>query len=149
MRVALGRVMELLCSFGGGAHPVSGGLGGPFAQRLSAHAREHWPRIEKVVTRYRAGFVCLDAILDGEQIKLCRLRYVGYANQWGLAIYRASHDDYNNAFLPTGTMGGAAEEALDTAAWLSINPGTASGEDHWEPAEQGAQSGGGSAGCWP
>ncbi|MFT4286372.1 hypothetical protein [Nocardioides sp.] len=100
------------------------------AQRLSAHAREHWPRIEKIITRYRAGFAYVDAIVDGEQIRLCRLRYAGYANQWGFAIYRASHDDYDNAFLPTGYMSGTAEEALDTAAWLYLDPGRTSRDDH-------------------
>ena len=99
-------------------------------QRLSGHAREHWPRIEKIVTRYRAGFAYVDAVVNGEQIKLCRLRYAGYANQWGFAVYRASHDDYENAYLPTGHMGGSAEDALDTAAWLYIDQGTTSGENH-------------------
>lgn len=99
-------------------------------QRLSTHAREHWPEIAKVVTRYRAGFAYIDAIVDDEQIKLCRLRYAGYANQWNFAIYRASHDDYENAFLPTGHMGGSAEDALDTAAFLYVNPGRTSGENH-------------------
>lgn len=99
-------------------------------QRLSTHAREHWPQIEKIETRYRSGFAYIDAITNGEQIKLCRLRYAGYANQWTFAIYSASHDDYENAYLATGYMGGTAEDALDTAAWLYINPGTTSGENH-------------------
>jgi hypothetical protein len=31
-----------------------------------------------------------------------RLRYTGSAAHWGFAIYRASHDDYDKAVLPTG-----------------------------------------------
>jgi hypothetical protein len=55
----------------------------------------------------------------------CRLRYGGYANQWGFAIYRASHDDYQDSFLPTGMMGGTAEDALDTACGLCFADPTA------------------------
>jgi len=58
-------------------------------------ARERWPQISRINTRYRAGFAYVDAVLPGgDELPLCRLRYAGYANQWGFAIYRASHDDY-------------------------------------------------------
>ncbi|BEH02797.1 hypothetical protein brsh051_20780 [Brooklawnia propionicigenes] len=60
-----------------------------------------------------------------EVLKLCRLRYAGYANQWGFAIYRASHDGYEDSFLPTGVMSGPAEDALDTACGLYLNDPTA------------------------
>ncbi len=90
-------------------------------QRLAAHARERWPQISRIDTRYRAGFAYVDAVLPaGEHLPLCRLRYAGYANQWGFAIYRASHDDYQDSFLPTGSMGGTAEDALDTACGLYL-----------------------------
>jgi len=39
-------------------------------------------------------------------LKLCRLRYAGSASQWRFAIYRASHDVYQDSYLPTGSMGG-------------------------------------------
>ena len=48
----------------------------------------------------------------------------GYANQWGFAIYRASHDDYEDSYLPTGYSGGTAEDALDTACGLYLNDPT-------------------------
>ena len=35
-------------------------------------------------------------------------------------MYRASHDDYEDSFLPTGFMGGAPEDALDTACGLYL-----------------------------
>lgn len=35
-------------------------------------------------------------------MKLCRLRYTGSASTWGFAIYRASHDDYEDNVLPNG-----------------------------------------------
>ncbi len=48
--------------------------------------------------RYRAGFAYVDALLaDGEELRLCRLRDTGSASQWGFAIYRAGHDDYEDS----------------------------------------------------
>lgn len=95
-------------------------------QRLAARARERWPQVHRVTTRYRAGFAYVDAVLpNGEELRLCRLRYAGSANQWGFAIYRASHDDYEDSFLPTGAMGGTAEDALDTACGLYLGDATA------------------------
>jgi len=95
-------------------------------QRVSKRAKERWPQISRITTRFRAGFAYIDAVLtDGDVLPLCRLCYVGYANQWGFAIYRASHHDYEDSFLPTGTMGGTAEDALDTACGLYLNDPTA------------------------
>ena len=65
------------------------------------------------------------AAADGEVLRLCRLRYAGSAQQWGFAIYRASHDDYEDSFLPTGFMGGSPEDALDTACGLYLADPTA------------------------
>lgn len=90
-------------------------------QRLSARARQRWPQIAAVQVRYRAPFAYIDAALpDGDVVRLCRLRYGGYANQWGFAIYRASHEDYQDSYLPTGQHAGTAEDAFDTAAGLYL-----------------------------
>jgi len=95
-------------------------------QRLNAHACERWPALSEVVVRYRAGFAYVDGVLtDHDVLRLCRLRYAGSAHLWGFAIYRASHDDYEESFLPTGTMGGTAEDALDTACGLYLADPTA------------------------
>jgi hypothetical protein len=95
-------------------------------QRLTERARERWPQLAQVQVRYRAGFAYVDGVLtDGDQLRLCRLRYAGSASQWGFAIYRASHDDYQNSYLPTGFMGGTAEDALDTACGLYLGDPTA------------------------
>jgi hypothetical protein len=95
-------------------------------QRLTERARERWPQLAQVQVRYRAGFAYVDGVLaGGDQLKLCRLRYAGSASQWGFAIYRASHDDYQNSYLPTGFMGGTAEDALDTACGLYLGDPTA------------------------
>lgn len=108
--------------------------------RLAARARERWPQITRINTRFKGGFGYVDADLgDGDTLRLCRLRYAGYANMWGFAIYRASHDDYEDSYLPDGSPSGAVENALDTAcglylndptAWLDLNPRRSNGDDH-------------------
>ena len=90
--------------------------------RLNAHAQQHWPALARVDVRFRAGFAYIDGRLaDGTTIKLCRLRYGGSASRWGFAMYRASHNDYQDSVLPTGTFTGTAEDALDCAASLYLN----------------------------
>jgi hypothetical protein len=95
-------------------------------QRLLARARERWPQIDQLHTRYRAGYAYIDATLvGGDRLKLCRLSYAGSASRWGFAIYRASHDDYQQAALPDGWPSGSPEDALDTACGLYLNDPTA------------------------
>lgn len=90
--------------------------------RLGARARERWPDLAGVDVRFRAGFAYVDGRLaDGTVLKLCRLRYGGSAHHWGFALYRASHDDYEDAFLPNVMFAGSAEEALDCACGLYLN----------------------------
>ena len=94
--------------------------------RLNARARARWPQLADVRMRYRTGFAYVDGVLpDGEVLQLCRLRYVGSATVWGFAIYRASHDDYEDNFLPSGSPTGSAEEALDCACGLYLDDPTA------------------------
>jgi len=91
--------------------------------RLNGHARVHWPSLAGIDVRYRANFAYLSGRYhDGTTLKLCRLRYGGSAHLWGFAIYRASHDDYEDSYLPTGTIVGTAEEALDCACDLYLIP---------------------------
>jgi hypothetical protein len=94
--------------------------------RLAARAHERWPALADVRMRYRAGFAYIDGVLaDGEVLQLCRLRYLNSATIWGFAIYRASHDDYEDSVLPSGSPTGSAEEALDCACGLYLNDPTA------------------------
>jgi hypothetical protein len=95
-------------------------------QRLSARAQERWPQLATLTVRHRAGFAYITGHLpDGEQLPLCRLRYGRSASIWGFAIYRASHDDYEDSILPTGASTGSPEDALDTACGLYLNDPTA------------------------
>ena len=91
------------------------------ASRLNAHARTRWPGLARIDVRFRANFAYVDGQYDdGSVLKLCRLRYGGSASTWGFAIYRASHDDYEDSFLPTGDFAGSPEEALDCACGLYL-----------------------------
>jgi hypothetical protein len=53
-------------------------------------------------------------------VPLCRLRYAGSASRWGFALYRASHDDYEDNFFPSGHTADSRDEALDCACGLYI-----------------------------
>jgi hypothetical protein len=95
-------------------------------QRLRARARERWPQIASLHIRHRGVFSYVEATLtDATTLKLCRLRYVGSAHQWQFAIYRASHDDYDESIFPTGLPVGTCQDALDTACGLYLNDPTA------------------------
>ena len=95
-------------------------------QRLRARARERWPQIASLQIRHRGVFSYLDATLnDATTLKLCRLRYIGSAGQWQFAVYRASHDDYDESVFFTGLPVGTCQDALDTACGLYLNDPTA------------------------
>jgi hypothetical protein len=94
--------------------------------RLHTRARECWPQLSTVEVRHRGHFSYVDGVLtDGTITKLCRLRYGGSAHQWGFAIYRASHDDYDPSVFMTGSPVGTCEEALDLACGLYLDDPTA------------------------
>jgi len=90
-------------------------------QKLRARARDRWPQLTGVTVRFRGKFAYVTGQLpDGQELPLCRLRYAGYASLWGFAIYRASHDDYQDSILPSGQFAGTPEEALDWACGLYL-----------------------------
>jgi hypothetical protein len=95
-------------------------------QRLRARARERWPALAGINVRHHGSFAYVDGHLtDGTVLPLFRLRYGGYANQWGFAIYLASTDRYQDSTLPSGYPVGTAEEALDCACGLYLDNPTA------------------------
>ena len=96
------------------------------SQRLNAHALTRWPQIARIDTRFRGSFAYVTAQLpDGDELPLMRLRYGGTARFWGFAIYRASHHDYQDSWLPDGQTAGDPETALDTACGLYLADPTA------------------------
>ena len=91
--------------------------------RLNSYARNRWPSLAGIDVRFRTNFAYVDGrTRDGTVLKLCRLRYGGSAHLWGFAIYRASHDDDEDSYLPTGTPLGTVEDALDCACNLYLEP---------------------------
>ena len=133
-------------------------------QRLRARARERWPQIASLQIRHRGDFSYVDATLtDATTLKLCRLRYVGSASQWQFAIYRASHDDYDESVFFTGLPVGSCQDALDTACGLYLNDPTAwirppanlrsrplrPSQQRWPPGLIGRRRRGGRAGYSP
>jgi hypothetical protein len=73
----------------------------------------------------RGPFSYFDGVLaDGATLKLCERRYPGSAHHWGFAIYRASHDDYQESIFPTGQTRRHCEDALDTACGLYLGDRT-------------------------
>jgi hypothetical protein len=89
--------------------------------KLTARARDRWPELTEVSVRFRGQYAYVNGQLhDGQDLPLCRLRYAGSASTWGFAIYRASHDDYQDSILPTGHFAGTPQEALDCACGLYL-----------------------------
>jgi hypothetical protein len=95
-------------------------------QRMLARARQRWPQIAELHVRHRGSFTYVEATTtDDSTLRLCRLRYLGSAHHWQVAIYRASHDDYAESIFPTGLPVGTCEDALDLACGLYLNDPTA------------------------
>jgi hypothetical protein len=93
--------------------------------RLRARASERWPQLRDVTVRTRAGFAYVQGTTtEGEELSLCRLRYLRSASEWGFAVYLASKDGYEDSVLPTGSFTASAEEALDCACGLYLNDPT-------------------------
>lgn len=86
-------------------------------QRLREHADQNWPQLATVHVRFRASFGYIDGQLtDGEILPLMRLRHGGSASRWGLAIYSAGKDGYEDQIWFTGSP----EESLDFACDLYV-----------------------------
>ena len=95
-------------------------------QRLTARARERWPDLASIAVRHHGTFSYVHgALADGTTLHLCRLRYIGSAHDWRFAIHRASHQDYDESFFPTGLPVGTCEDALDIACGLYLADPTA------------------------
>lgn len=94
-------------------------------QRIAARARERWPQITELHMRHRGVFTYVEATTEAGTLPLCRLRYVGSAHDWQVAIYRASHNDFQNSIFPSGLPIGTCQDALDLACGLYLEDPTA------------------------
>jgi hypothetical protein len=96
------------------------------ARRLDLHRQQRWPNLNELDIRFRGDFVYLTSTdFTGDPMPLCRLTYKKNPELWGLAIYLASHDAYENSILPNGRLTGTPEQALDCACGLYLNDPTA------------------------
>ena len=87
------------------------------AQRLRAHAKQHWPQLAAVHVRYHGQFAYVEGELaTGERLPLMRLRYGGSAHRWGSAIYVASKDTYEDQIW----FSGSTEEVFDLVCDLHV-----------------------------
>ena len=79
-------------------------------RKLAARAGERWPQLAGIGVRWHGQFAYVSGQLpDGTTLRLLRLRYAGSAATWSFAIYRASHDDYENSLLPSGYPAGIVQ----------------------------------------
>jgi hypothetical protein len=87
------------------------------------HASRQWPALEEVTITWRGSYGYLTGYLsddDDDQIKLCRIEYLGPGDDWAFAIWQASTDSYTDALLLTGQPTGHPSQALDTACTLYL-----------------------------
>jgi hypothetical protein len=94
------------------------------------HAARRWPALEEVTISWRGGFGYLTGHTGGEgepqeQIRLCRIEYLGNDHDWAFAIYQASTESYAGAVLLSGQPTGHPNDALDTACTLYLTGHTA------------------------
>lgn len=88
---------------------------------LDHHASGRWPELEEVTLTWRGSYAYIRAWISmTEFVPVARIRYLGNEHQWEFAIYRASHEDYEPAVLPTGSPLGTPSEALDCALGLYL-----------------------------
>jgi hypothetical protein len=90
------------------------------AGHLDFHASQRWPQLEEVTIGWRGGYGYVTAHLPGDELPLCRLRYLGSDTEWGFALYRASSERYDDTPLPDGSPSGTPEQALDCALGLYL-----------------------------
>ncbi len=91
------------------------------AGHLDFHASTRWPQLEEITITWRGGYGYVTAHLPcGEQLPLCRLRYLGSDTDWGFALYQASSERYDDTPLPDGNPSGSPEQALDCALGLYL-----------------------------
>ena len=61
------------------------------ADALDGHAYTRWSQLEEITTTWRGSYGYLTAWLTAtESIPLCRIQYLGDADDWAFALYQAS-----------------------------------------------------------
>lgn len=92
------------------------------SDKLVDHAAQHWPQLSELQVRFRGNLAYVTATLpDGEPSPLCRLRWTGHPDQWVFGLYLYSSEKYQDQVLPTGSVTGTPEQALDCACTLYLS----------------------------
>lgn len=111
------------------------------AERIERYAEEHYAgRYTRLGIRFRGQFCYIDAFTEpdepSEQLlelrgetrdeylelmrnlptHLCRLRYFGDEDSWGVSFYTYSHMRYELSVFPSGKFYGTPEDAFDVGA---------------------------------
>lgn len=87
------------------------------------HASQRWPALHEVTITWRGSYGYMTGYLsddDDDQIKLCRIQYLGDDHDWAFAIWQTSTDSYTTAVLLDGNTTGHPNQALDTACTLYL-----------------------------
>ena len=90
-------------------------------QRLEQRRRERWAGLRDLKVRYRGDYAYVTGTDPEGPLPLCRLAWTGSADDWGFACWLASSDRYENSVLPTGSLTGTPEDALDCVCGLYLN----------------------------
>ena len=96
--------------------------------RIIAHVTAGWPRLGEPLVRHRGLYCYVAALLPGyrEPMPILRLRWQGSADQWAIAIYKASTGQYSETELPGafGGVTGTPEQGIDETFILYAGPPT-------------------------
>jgi hypothetical protein len=87
------------------------------------HASQRWPALEEVAISWRGSYGYLTGYLsddDDDQVKLCRIQYLGDDDEWAFAIWQASTSAYTDAAFLNGSLTGHPIQALDAACTLYL-----------------------------
>lgn len=95
-------------------------------RRITAHVTAGWPRLGEPLVRYRGQYCYVAATMPGhrEPTPVLRLRWQGSADNWGIAIYKASTGQYTESELPGsfGPVTGTPEQGIDETFILYAGP---------------------------
>ena len=97
-------------------------------RRIITHVTAGWPRLGEPLVRYRGQYCYVAALLPGHRqpTPILRLRYLGSADDWAIAIYKASTGQYSESELPAAFGGatGTPEQAINETFILYAGPRT-------------------------
>jgi hypothetical protein len=110
-------------------------------ERINRHAEAHYAgKYTRLDIRFKGTFCYIDAYTEPDEpgpgllkitgetreeylervratpTHLCRLRYFGREEEWGVAFYTYSNDRYELSVFPTGSFYGTVEDAFEIGA---------------------------------